>query len=286
MRTCLWYLVVAFNCVTVLAQSNSHQNNFVRWELEYGSLGLNLQSDNTLLVTAIPTYLRTIPSHLDDPPLTLGPLPDESPTGTHFRRLLTNWLTAKVWLYSTLGFGIGLRGLGLEFSEDPIFGLYKYNYAENYGNWGAAYIQYYFATRPTDYGKHWRWLRLCAELKTPLMELAKNDERLLRAGLFVGYEPQFYEAKVYVINGWDRWNAYQTYQEYELGTLRVTGAIYAGFNIQRNLGDPGLDWGLRLYAMKHFMSYHTASTNQSVAITAGSTPIIYYLGVYIIGSSK
>lgn len=261
-------------------EKNPAINSALSFELELLSVGINIFNTNPQIkINEVPLYLRTVPIHKDDPDA--GEeiiLPGNVPILYSMTSL--RLMTLKVWLFSTLGFGIGCYQTGFARKiftltrED--FGEEKFNYAPRYGpDWGAAYVHYYFSTKEEIK------ISFLAELKTPSLVLWSSDDRkdvFWKTNLFVGYQPQKNESFIIAKNGWDRWGSYEDKNSYDLGKISTRGDFYGGINFIFSGR-----FGLRLSFMEKHVGSELTDTGRDFQLSfpGGSSFLFYEVGLFL-----
>ena len=219
-------ILLAFATPLVMGaqEKNPVTNSAFSFELELLSVGMDIfNTKPQIKINKIPLYLRTVPIHRDDP--NAGEeivLPGNVPVSNSMTS--SRVMTFKVWLFSTLGLGVGFHRTGFVrtfFLTQGVFGEETFNYAPRYGpDWGAAYVHYYFSTREE------LKISFLAELKTPSLILWSSDDRkdvFWKTNLFVGYQSQKNENSIVAKNGWDRWGSYEDKDSYDLCKVSTVG---------------------------------------------------------------
>ncbi|MFH1162012.1 MAG: hypothetical protein V1696_01920 [Candidatus Jorgensenbacteria bacterium] len=277
----LMIILLAFAAPLVVGaqEKNPATNSAFSFELEILSVGMNIFNTNPQIkINEIPLYLRTVPIHGDDPDA--GEeivLSNNAPVFYSMTSL--RMATFKVWLFSTLGFGVGCHRTGFSdavFILNKEFGEEKFNYAPRYGpDWGAAYVHYYFST------KEELKISFLAELKTPSLILWSSDDRkdeFWKTNLFVGYQPQKSESFVVAKNGWDRWGSYEDKDSHDLGKVSTRGDFYGGINFIFSGR-----FGLRLSFMKKHVGYELTDTGRDFQLSfpGGSSFLFYEVGLFL-----
>jgi hypothetical protein len=275
-------LMVILALAAPLVVEAQEKNPAFSFELELFSVGINIFNTNPQIeISKIPLYLRTVPIHRDDPDA--GEeivLSNNAPVFNDITSL--RMVTFKVWLFSTLGFGIGCYQNGFAgMITQGNFGEEKFNYAPRYGpDWGAAYVHYYFSTKEETK------MSFLVELKTPSLILWSSDKKdaFWRTNLFVGYQPQKSESFIVAKNGWDRWGSYEDKDSYDLGKVSTGGDFYGGVNfIFSEIEDPEKSIGLRLSFMKKHVGYELTDTGREFQLSfpGGSSFLFYEVGFFI-----
>jgi len=205
------------------------------------------ETDNDVEISGIPADIRTVPSHPDDPPTAIPPMPDGTLRHSPSFRII-DYVRAKCMLWDVIGAGVRVAGSGMDeddetgavrlFDEEHFVGDY-YNYAPHYSpSWGAAYVLYqtYYETDVPLFG-------FFVEGKTPSVNITKD----IAVRFFGGYEPDVVEIRLKTMNGWDRWNSMEVRSEYDLAEVAISRA-YAGLEVSVS-GDESdtLEIGIRLY---------------------------------------
>jgi hypothetical protein len=251
--------------------------------LEWELFSVNANREGMSVQIETPDYIKTVPIHPDDPfGGRLIRLPDKSPSAQFINNSYLNISTLKLWLFSAIGVGIGIR-----IPNSTNFGVVDSNYAKLLGpNWGDVFVHYYFSD--TKSGKLLGgWMRFLVEMKSSSLCIVRQNKEQERweINVFVGYEPQIYYSNLYAKNGWNRFEEFKEYQSYKLGSIK-TGLGYAGINIQgkdltiddnsaMSLGKIRFQ-GIRLYVMQPVTSYEITDAGKEAEISfSGKPPLMF-----------
>lgn len=258
------------------------------FEVNFADIGINKNNDGRVFaeIREIPLSIRTIHFHnMEGNPLNNSRVIVEPPENLPIRQEVVDFtptfsvLNLKLWLFSTVGFGISPSGPTTADSRRLDF----VSFGEKGGNfktWGGYNWNGYYEFQIRNESREKP--NLIVEIKTPAIKIPITKQDFLAVSAFAGYKTRNRETALYAVQECYWWGAYQT--KYLLGAAKFNRMDYAGMNFLLGNSDrEDFLYGFRALAGRNSAEYSITELGKACELNFGPKPsLIWHLGFTIV----
>lgn len=205
------------------SEKTDDSRSIIALELEMFRLSTYNRGDAT--ITKVPEYFRRVPQE-SNPQLKTDPLLDKSPFGLKTDCGFGDYLNLKIWFFSSIAVGIGLRGNSYDDDTKKVSSYYLYPERP-----APFYVGYGFTISEETEKRIFRYF---IEVKTPSLVAftIPNPQVNYNIKIFGGYEPRSTTFTIRAENGWHTWGTFKPMQKLTLAQIDVTSKYYYGLSLE------------------------------------------------------